>query len=71
MPSMKNMKDFAEIIDPGFIDGEAAEINTSGDIYIGSDESFVIKSVGPVEVPMVDGSVGVFDSTGEFMGFKD
>lgn len=70
MPSLNNFQDFTEIIDPGFVEeiGDA-ELNGSGVIEVSGDK-WEITSTDPVEVPMVDGSVAVFDTTGEFMGFK-
>lgn len=72
MKNLKNLKDFAEIIEPAFIEeADFGEVSINGDYIIGEVSDEVVQSINPIEVPMVDGSIGVFDTTGEFMGFKN
>lgn len=69
MAKFNKIGDFSDIIDPGFIDDGGVSLNGSGDIYVNSGE-VVINSTGPVEIPMCDGSIGVFDSEGNLLDWK-
>ena len=71
MPSMKNLKDFAEIIEPSYVDDTCESVVMGGGILDVDSGEFDISRVNPIEVPMVDGSIGVFDNAGEFMGYKN
>lgn len=65
---MPNINDMIEIIDPAFIKGNA-HINGGGEVTISGD--YDISGVGIIEVPFVDGTVGLFGKDGEFLGLKD
>ena len=65
---MTNIRDMSELIDPGFID-EDGILPLGGGVIIHSGQ-LVINSIGPVEIPLRDGSVGIFDSNGDFIGLK-
>lgn len=64
---MPKINDMVWIIDPEFI-REEAHISGGGQITISGD--YDISSIGLVEVPFVDGTVGLFNKKGEFLGLK-
>ncbi len=64
---MANINNMADRILPGFIDEYGPIVNGGGIIIISGDYDI---SSTIVEIPFVDGRVGLFSRNGDFLGLK-
>ena len=67
---MPVIRDKSGLTNPEFVEKNELMGNGTGEIHTFSGGGIVINSIDPVEIPMPDGSISVFDKNGNLTYVK-